>query len=79
MEGPWKLVLQKYDGNRWQPELYNRAVDSEEQRPVDDPERTSTMHAALLDWVSDHSDSKEMTIELDEETLEHLKALGYGN
>jgi arylsulfatase A-like enzyme len=80
MEGSWKLVLHKYDGNRWLPELYNLAIDPREQRPVEsDPKRRAAMQKSLLAWLSDYSKTRERTIQMDDETLQDLRSLGYTN
>lgn len=78
-EGPWKLVVHGYAEEGWGAELYNTNDDPAEQSPIDDLKRIAAMHATLASWTDARPRGKGVTIELDPETTEELKALGYFN
>jgi arylsulfatase A-like enzyme len=78
-QGDWKLV---YDRTRADQEmevrLYHTSEDPNEQRPVaGEEERAARMLRRLVDWRDRDNAVTSEEIEIDEETLEHLRAVGY--
>jgi hypothetical protein len=78
-DGQWTLVHhESADGNQTRAELYQTATDFEQQRPVaGEGERAAAMLAAIEAWRGQSQPQQGEKIELDAETLEHLRALGY--
>jgi arylsulfatase A-like enzyme len=77
-EGDWKVVHHKYFNGKWLTELYNIVDDPDELKPVEGPDKLrATMSNSLLNWIAEHQDIKSPQIQLDSETIEHLKSLGY--
>lgn len=76
-EDGWKLVLQRSgDGRRG--ELYRPEDDPLDRHPLDDPERLAAMARRLEQWLGTAREGAS-ELELDDETLEDLRKLGYGD
>lgn len=76
----WRLHLPKEHRVRKsgiEPRLYDLQTDPGERSPIDDPERIAEMTALIEAWTVEHAPIK-MGAKLDAETIESLKALGYG-
>ncbi len=77
--GDWTLVVRtntKTGENGV--ELFDRSVDPDEMQPVvDQPQRLAAMHAELEAWRGSWLPLANEKVDLDEETREHLRALGY--
>ena len=59
-------------------QLFNSADDPNELDPIEDqPERVATMLEEIDDWRASWSPVGGDTIELDAETRQHLRDLGY--
>jgi arylsulfatase A-like enzyme len=78
-EGRWTLVHHRLGRkNPYETELYDDLEDPDELRPVtDQPERERAMLENLLRWRAHEPRHEGAEIELDAETVEHLRALGY--
>jgi len=77
-EGDWKLVYHKYSDGKWLTELYNTARDPDELNPIEGPsDLRATMRNDVLKWLASASDTQSSRIQIDPETVERLKALGY--
>jgi arylsulfatase A-like enzyme len=77
-EGPWKLVHHKLAAwPEYRTELYDTRADPEQRAPIEgEGERQREMLARLLAWARDRRGSED-TIEIDAESAEQLRALGY--
>ncbi len=77
--GRWKLVLHTFAGEeKWASELYDLQLDPEERNPVDDhPSVESRLREVLQRWIEESRSREVHKIELDPETLEELRNLGY--
>ncbi len=77
--GEWKLVVERIgrDATRRVTSLHNVVVDPGEHHPVEDGPRIAELQGLLQAWVDEHRTSTASEIEMSEETLEHLRALGY--
>ena len=77
--GEWTLVVRsdaKQENVRR--ELYHRGADPDERTPVlDQPDRLAQMDATLASWHRSWMPLRDSDLELDAETREHLRALGY--
>ncbi|UCE87743.1 MAG: sulfatase-like hydrolase/transferase, partial [Deltaproteobacteria bacterium] len=80
-DGPWTLIHHRMGrGQPFSTEIYDARVDPSERSPVrDQPEREREMLARLESWRERAPQSNAPDIELDAETVEHLRALGYAN
>lgn len=77
--GEWSLIyrIQPKTGEK-SLELFNRAVDPGERSPVlDEPERVAEMWDTLQAWHESWRPLGNETLQLDDKTQEHLRALGY--
>jgi arylsulfatase len=79
LEGDWKLIFHKYSrDNAWlTPLLFNVAQDPDEHHPVSSqPRRAKALFSSLQSWIGGDrvGDSQ---IHLDQETIDHLRKLGY--
>lgn len=75
----YKLVRQRLGVEPYSAELYDVAADPFDRRPLDGREELEARLQTLLDaWLADavHAGDE---LELDEETLDGLRALGYGH
>lgn len=76
-EGTWKLVIHKFARGPWRTELYEIGRDPEELHPVDgEAGAAGALHARPMEWSWAQAAGKSL-IELDAETIEHLRSLGY--
>jgi len=77
-DGPWKLVHHRLE--RWgefRTELYDTKNDPGQERPIEGEEgRKREMLARLLQWTEEKRGSGHV-IEIDPESAEQLRALGY--
>jgi len=78
-QGSWSLVYRLYIPTKEERfELYDLAVDPEERHPVtDQPERLAEMERALREWHASWPPLRNRSGELDDETREDLRELGY--
>jgi len=78
MRGRWKLIL-----DRSRVELYDSEVDIEERHNVagQHPEVRQSLEAALSEFrkATRQIDSERVDLQLDPETIEALRAIGYGD
>ena len=79
--GKWRLIYPQAHPER--AELYDKTLDPREQRDlVDANPQVAAQLAAIADTHLENREppwgSEAPTIELDEQQLEHLRALGYG-
>ena len=75
----WKLVVQREDKNSsdWISELYHVADDPLDQVPVLEDPHEAELHQRLMEWL-EGAESESGQLELDQETMDELRALGYG-
>jgi arylsulfatase A-like enzyme len=74
----WKFVYYQTTDNKWHSELYNITKDPEEKNPiVKQAERKKALCQELLSWIASKSSFGNKRINLDVETMQHLKSLGY--
>ena len=78
-KGPWRLLYHKLAyWLEFRTELYDHRSDPNEENPIqDDPTRTKEMLAEMLRRMNREGISAAPTIDLDDETIEHLRSLGY--
>jgi len=76
-QGDWTLVYREpSDGKGVTADLYHTAVDFDQRKPVtDQEERSASMLRSIQEWRVG-VDAGER-IDLDQDTLDHLRALGY--
>jgi arylsulfatase A-like enzyme len=74
-EGDWKLIRQQVGGGKWESQVYQLADDPEEVRPVDGA-ASQHLQELLASWVGSRPE-RAPGIDLDRETVEHLRSLGY--
>jgi arylsulfatase A-like enzyme len=78
-EGPWKLVHHRFASDaRFRTELYDTRADPAELRPlVGEAERRRAMLGRLAQRMHARGSERASRIELDAETVERLRELGY--
>jgi arylsulfatase A-like enzyme len=78
-DGPWKLVYHKLASwPEYRTELYDTRADPRERLPLTgETEREQTMLARLLQWLERQRPAQADRIELDPESVDALRALGY--
>jgi arylsulfatase len=78
VEGTWKLV---YEAESRNTKLFDLAADPAEAQARTDDEKTAELLANLLEWIETAQEMGQAvqseTVEIDEQTREALKALGY--
>ena len=78
-EGSWKLVYQKLP--HWPGyavELFDLAADPRELHPVtSQPDRAQQLLARLEAWLAEQAADSGLEIELDPDTVDQLRSLGY--
>ncbi|MDB4433309.1 sulfatase [bacterium] len=79
LDGPWKLVYHKLASwPEFRTELYDTRADPRERLPLSgETEREQAMLGRLLQWVEEQRPAEAHRIELDPESIEALRALGY--
>jgi arylsulfatase A-like enzyme len=70
-----KIIYHKYDNTDWHLESYNMSTDPKEQEPLSSEH--IQLKKELFRWINKKPRTKSKEIELDKETIEHLKSLGY--
>jgi arylsulfatase A-like enzyme len=78
-QGDWKLLLHAAGrGAPLRADLYHTGSDPEERRPVEGEEaRKQALLDRLLERIAASGGAEQSHIELDDETIESLRALGY--
>jgi arylsulfatase A-like enzyme len=78
-QGEWSLIVhESAEAGAHRRELFERVDGVDQPRRLrDEPERVRILSDALESWVSGTNGASSSRIELDEDTLEHLRALGY--
>jgi arylsulfatase A-like enzyme len=80
IRGDWKLIRWDSGANSPRFELFNIARDHEEQEPLDDPEKLDEMRVLMgeiLEAYRTLETPMDMPEEIDVETMEKLRSLGY--
>jgi arylsulfatase len=74
----WKLIMIPGEGGNTY-ELYDLRTDPLEERDVaaEHPEVVDSLKALLVDWIGEGTAQSTFKDEVDDETMQALKALGY--